>query len=238
MRRIFAIICALAVLMSSFLLVSAQESAKFSLKVEDVKSNRLFDLSVCAKCSSAISGGELELTYDSSLVEYRDVSSEYFEVEAKDYGDSLHIVFAAADAVKSSDTAEIISVSFKSIAQGEFDTQLRAYDCIDDKLQAIQAQSDSVTISVKKSTVTATSKSKSGSKSAPKSSVKKSQVTKADDDSKPGYSAMSVDSGLDTNKAILYGACAGLVVIVAFALGMMYRKKADSESDNQNKQNN
>ncbi len=233
MKRLFALICAVAVLMSSSLVSSAQDSARFSLEVEDIKSNRLFDVSVSAVCSSAISGGEFELTYDSSVAQYRDVSSGYFEVKAKDYGDKVHIVFATANTVESGDTAEIISMRFKSIAQGEFDAQLRAYECIDDKLQSLTASSVSTTITVKKDTVTATSKSTTGIKSVNKSSKSKSQAVQSEDsETESGYSAMSVDSGLDTDKAILYGACAGLIVIVAFALGMMYRKKADSNSDN------
>ena len=231
MKRLFATIITVAVLVSSCLLVSAQESAQFSLDVDNVKSNRLFDISVSAKCSSAISGGEIELTYDSSVVEYRNVSSEYFEVKAKDYGDKLHIVFATADAVKCDDVTELISVKFKSVAQGEFDAKLNAIECIDEKLQDINTQSVLATIAVKKDTVTATSKSSSDSTPKYKSSVKKSQAVEAeDDDTKSGYSEMTVDPNFDTNKAIWDGVCAGLVVILAFALGMIFRKKADSDS--------
>lgn len=237
MKRLFALICALAVLVSSCVLVSAQESAQFSLKVDNVKSNRLFDMSLNAECSSAISGGELELTYDSSVAQYRDVSSDYFEVSAKDYGDEVHIVFATADAVECCDATELIRVRFKSIAQGEFDAKLDAIECIDEKLQDINTQSALATITVKKDTVTATSKRGSDSNPKYKSSVKKSQAVESeDDDTKSSHSTMTIGSGIGTDKAILYGACAGLVVILAFALGMIFMKKADSDS--KDKKNN
>lgn len=232
MKRTVSIGCMLVILLCSIIIANAENSAQFTLDVDNVKSNRLFDMGVSAQCDSPISGGELELTYDSSVVQYRDVSSGCFEVRAKDYGDKLHIVFAAADAVKCDDTTEIISVSFKSIAQGEFQTQLNVTQCIDDSLQSISASSVFATITVKKDTVTASSKDLSDSKTAPKSKAEKSQAVQAEHSTTESvYSSISVDSSLDTSKAIWYGACAGLAVILAFALGMIFRKKVETKTD-------
>lgn len=236
MKRLLTFVCVVVLFLCSVISVGAQGNAEFTLDVDNVKSNRLFDISVCARCDSAISGAELKLTYDSSVVEYRDVSSEYFEIQAKDYGDKLHIVFGSASAMKPSSKTKLFSISFKSVAQGEFDAQLDVTGCIDDKLQSIDIQSSVTTITVDNDTVTATSKSGSSNKTPYKSSVKKSQIRQSDStESKTSYSIETIKDDLDTDRAIWYGACAGLVVVLSFALGMIFRKKVDSDSNNKDK---
>lgn len=230
MKRLLAFACALVILISCCFFVGAQSTAQFSLVVSEVKNNRLFDIDLCSLYDASISGGQFELTYDNAIVEYRSVSSEYFEVEAKDYGNKLHIVFATADGVISAESVDIINIRFKSIAQGEFDAQLEIIECIDNNLQDVLVTPSGATIKVDKSSVTATTKTKSQSELTSKKSAGTSEMSQIEESS--SYDMISTIDSNYVNKAVLCGVCAGILVIVAFALGVLFKKKADDKEDN------
>lgn len=222
MKRVLSLLFAIFILLSFTITANAENTVSLTIRTDEVKSNRLFDVLIYAKAENGICGGEFNLTYDNSIVEYRSISSDYFEVKAKDNTDSIHIVYACTNNSLQNNNTEIITVSFKSISTGSFDMELTESKCVDRELAECTLTTASLEISVNSTSVT--SKSKLSSKSTVKG--EKSEVSSATSDTATSDSFIASTTN-DTSKAVLYGVCTGLAVVVLFNLGVIFAKKTD-----------
>ncbi|MBE6824252.1 MAG: hypothetical protein E7513_02780 [Ruminococcaceae bacterium] len=233
MKKALSAFCSVILMLCFALNVSAENTFLLSLSSDQVDNNRLFTIDVCADGDSALCGGRLFLSFDNAFVEYRDIESDIFEVKAIDSKGTLDIVFASQDAQSISTDTVLFSVEFKSIGSGTFEMRLGSKECVDEALEKIDIGSAMCSVTIDKNKVTSkTIKSKSdSSKIAVK--TEKSKVTGAYNESSDGleFDSMSINKDVDNSKAIFYGVCAGLVVVIVFVLGMLFAKKQDKNTN-------
>ncbi len=203
----------------------AAETAFVSLSVDIVKTNRLFDLELSMKCNDKVCGGEFELTYDDSIVEFRDVSSELFEVDAAAKDGKVKILFARAYGKLLDTKTPILSLKFKSISDGAFDTDLISIQCVNEDLKDINVKSTPCTVTVEGSSVKSKSSTKSDGKSGTGKDEEDDYVEEPESDNLTAPDSVYELSGDSTSKTVVFvicGVCGGAAL---FLLGMLVSKK-------------
>ncbi len=233
MKKALTAFCFVVFVICFTLSVSAKNIFTMSLSSDEVKNNRLFSIDVYADGDNNLCGGELLLSFDNTLIEYRGVKSDVFEVKANDNDGVVDIVFASAEAQNMSPDTVLLSVEFKSINSGTFEMSLDSKECVNGSLGKLDISSFLCNVTIDGDKVTTkTIKSKSTS---PKTTVKseKSKVIDVEDESTESdtYGSMKLSEGTDSSKAIFYGVCAGVAVVVVFILGVLFAKNQDVNSE-------
>lgn len=238
MKRVVAALLIIILTVCFCVSANAQSVVNVELDCEKVETNRLFDIAVFAKSDELLCGGEYEITFDSKIVEYRDVNSELFEVQAKCKGDRITVIFASANGIDIKENVKLFTLQFKCISQGDFDISLKSIDCINNDFETLGVKCSEYKVSVEKALVKITSKA---SKDKIKSKSEKSQTTEPQSDKTATADFIALENNNSTKKAILYGACAGLSVVLIFVLGVVFGKSfmqktvKKSEADHTNK---
>ncbi len=245
MKKLIAVAYAIIVICISAVAVSANNQVQLMLDVDDAQKDRLFDVNICADCDVDISGGEFILTYDSKIVDFRDVSSEYFSVQVKEYDDKLHIVFASANKVDLVSDTTLLSVKFKCINRGECEFSLSCNECVNFELEKLSMITQPLTVKVSDNAVEKTKSSaenktqgslvNKSQKSDSKAQDNDSNTQQSQDDSQlsyNGYDNGGYTQDISTNtKAILYGVCAAVAVLLLVYLGYLLGKKSQKNKD-------
>lgn len=235
MRRFVALLCAILLIFSCAVTAFGALTATLSLDVGTVSQNRLFEMGISIDSDSYISGGQLILTYDNAVIEYRDVSSEVYEVSAKDKGDSLHIAFACPDKVDCKDATSVITVKFKCIGSGESDVTLSSAQCVDCDFNNVVVDAVTSTLSVSSKSVKIAITSSTKDKTSV--SGEKSQISENIDDSEKTEHSYSFVSGIDnTTTSVLVGVGVAVILILLFVIGVLLGRKSDPTIKMKNRQ--
>lgn len=185
--------------------------------------NRIFEISIYIDSSENISGGQMSVTYDSSIAQFREISSDIYEVAAKDNGDKVQIVFASAHKVDCTDNIKALTLKFKSISSGTFDMILNCSECVDYNLCDIAVVSESAVVSVTERAVSVSSTKEKISYKGEKSTVSENIEATSQQ-----TSAHTYISGIDnTTKSVLVGIGSATLVIALFIIGILLGRKTD-----------
>lgn len=137
MRIIAIVIGIILVLLASCILVNAENADEIEivLSADDANVNRLFDVSVASDRIDEIAGGEFTLCYDSSVLDFKKVSSESFDVKSKTYDDAVKIVFVIDDEMHSD--GNLFDVQFKAKSKAVTDIKLVSSYVVNRKLDTV-----------------------------------------------------------------------------------------------------
>ena len=203
--------------------VNADTVTSVSLTTDNVTENRLFEIDVMINSVDIISAAQMTISYDSGIVDFRDVKSDYFEVEASKKDNQVAIAFVDDTGVKASDL-KAVSFQFKCINTGTFDIDIKNCVCLDNECENISVSTTGIEISVDEKGIT--SKSKSSKKSTV--SGEKSKLSASDEISDETGEVIKVDSREKSGvRAILLGVSIAVVFVSLFLLGTIYAKKKD-----------
>ncbi len=223
MRKIISIILVSIIVLCCSFSVNANSVTSVSLTTDNVTKNRLFEIDVMINSGDIISAAQMTISYDSSIVDFRDVKSEYFEVEASNKDDQVTIAFVADTDIKASDL-KAVSLQFKCIDTGCFDMDIKNCVCLDNECENISVSTTGVEISVDEKGIT--SKTKSSKKSTV--SGEKSKLSVSDEVTDGTGEVVKVDSREKSGvRAILIGVSIAVVLVSLFLLGAIYAKKKD-----------
>lgn len=226
MKKLLAVLCASIVTLLGTTTFSAKNVLDISLSCDEALKNRLFEVSVAEDSKSYICAGEMVLFFDESIVEFKEVKSEAFDVEAKKNGDSVHIVFAKSHSLAPG--GELLKVVFKSIDYGSFDLDVRCSECVDTNLNKLNADYESASIEVNKKGVILRTKDSSKNKSL--KSLYSNESGSIENIASSTLDYMDID-GQRKNYVIVLSALGFCVIIaIAFYFGMLFHKKT-AESD-------
>lgn len=223
MKRLTVVSFVLLMIFVSCFSVAADESLYVSASNETIKNNRLFEIDVYASGVQSLSGGELLLTYDSSIAQYRDVKSDTFDVEAKAEDGKIKVVFATADTLTLNGDTKLFSISFKSVSNGSFDIDMLSCECLSSELEKLSIQFVTGTVTVSQNTVK-TTKSDKNKDSA--NSAEAFTVTSASADEN---NHIFLDAISGKNKPIFYAVLTVLAVVILFVLGVIFGRKTSSK---------
>lgn len=113
---------------------SADGAGSFFLETVSVGSNRLFEITLCADNIEDVASFVVHISYDKSLIEYREAGSEIndaiFSVNSECESE-ITAVFLKADSVSCRDKTRLMTFKFKSLKSGESGLSLDIEDAID-----------------------------------------------------------------------------------------------------------
>ncbi len=218
MRYLFSVIFTFVIVCSGAFCVSAENLPQMTLSAQTQKADRLFDVYITLDDEDVVCGGKITLSYDSKMIEYRDIKSENFEVEIDDDQGVIEIAFASCDDSDFDDTIAVLT--FKGVSVGTSVMGFEKVECIDSEFDQVGVDTFGLDINVTKSSVSAKTRT------AKESVVShKSEVTYIDDNN-----TSTVDS-VDISKAQSYRidttwVLGGLFAASAlFVLGYIVAKK-------------
>lgn len=113
---------------------SADGAGSFFLEAVSVGSNRLFEITLCADNIEDVASFIVHISYDKSLIEYRETRAEIndaiFSVNSESDSE-ITAVFLKTDSVSCRDKTELMTFKFKSLKSGEGELSLDIEDAID-----------------------------------------------------------------------------------------------------------
>ena len=241
MKKLFSLaLCVVLVII--FSITCCAQSANISIDAE--KSGRTgADVSVYVQSDSFISGGVFVVTFDKNEVSFKDVSSDLFEVDSKLSDSKLEVVIASGSFVDISDKTEAFSVKFSNITKSDFDISVEVKSLVDKNLRCFMPEKSKVNYAVdidSESTVKTKAVSDNNSKSSEsskKTDTKKS-VTQSSDKKElsskefyPESESSKLTVGVSKTKRILLIVMVCVMVIAAFAFGIVFRKNFFEKKD-------
>lgn len=225
MKRVCVAFLVVLVMLFSVVISHAENTVEVSASTDSALKNRLFEISIQAKPQSDICAGEITLHYDNCIVEFREVNSDLYYVDATDSEDEVKIVFGSAYCSESQN-GELLKVKFKAVSEGSFDVEMFCSDFVTEELNNITVNACDLQITVDKNSV----KSKSVKETQKEENTEK--ITK-DAESKRLSSAdeLYIKHGDENQINILFIICIFLAVVVAFLLGVLFSRKSVVEED-------
>ncbi len=222
MKRLFALLLVVLVMLFSVLIAHSETTVDVSAFSDSVLKNRLFEISIQANPHGDICAGEIVLSYDINIVEFREAYSDCYFVEATDRNGEVSIVFGSAYSKKTANNS-LVTVKFKALSEGTFDLRLSCNSFVDEELNAVSVSAYDTQITVNKSSV----KSKGDTK-----------TQKVDDTQDKEIESLSTDDELfvkqnaENKVSVTLIICICVVVIAAFLLGVFFAKKSEiAEND-------
>lgn len=211
---------------------SASENLSIALSVDNVDKNRLFDVVVGAMGDTTLSGGMMKVYYDNSIVSFRSVDSDIYEIDAKDKGGCVELVFAYGGKVDIKDSTDILSIKFKSIGLGSFEMNALCYDFVNYELKDVNVDLiyDCI-VTVGKDTVV--SKSLTAKKNSDVS-TKSQTETSAQTLNESSKSQISLFFDKDDN-TLLMAVLSVVCIIMLFAVGVIYGRSYKKKEKKKNK---
>ena len=228
MKRVFIALSVVLMMLFGMFSAHAESTVEVSAFADSALENRLFEISIVAQPQGDICAGEITLHYDNSIVEFREVNSDSYYVEAKDSTGEVKIVFGGAYFEKT-ENGELLSVKFKAVSEGSFDLGLSCYSFVNEDLSPVSVNAYDTQITVNKNSV----KSKS---------VKKIQKTEkieniaegTEGNSESSADELFINHDNENKNSVLFIVCICAAVVVAFLLGMLFsRKSVVAEDDDE-----
>lgn len=252
MRRLTAVTAALLMFMLTALNAAANVSDTLYAKyVPRSENGTLFYVDIY--CSAELRSADLELTYDSSAIEYRDISAtdKNAYAKAKSAKGSVRILFTDSSSVK----GQICRLSFKALSQGETELTLHDNGMVGDDLKYLNDVPDStLTISLGKEDIVSDTDNSGSDKQSSKSSKnsyggsdsKKESSTEATDETSAADPVKRTVEDASHNEGLTYfllgaGAMllAGLLIILGYVIGKRKRsvqKAIEKQPDSPDKE--
>ncbi len=228
MKRVFIALSVVLVMLFGMFNAHAESTVEVSAFADSALENRLFEISVQAKPQSDICAGEITLHYDNRIVEFREVNSDSYYVEAKDSVGEVKVVFGSAYS-EESQNAELFRVKFKAVSEGSFELGVFCSDFIDEKLSDVSVKASDLQITVDKNSVK--------SKSVKKAQTEKGSEFITEKTESVNYSTadeLFINHDNENKNSVLFIVCICAAVVVAFLLGMLFsRKSVVAEDDDE-----
>lgn len=224
MKNLLAVLVATIITILSITTFSAENVLDIDLSCDETLKNRLFEVSVIEKSETDICAGEMVLSFDENIVEFKEVKSEAFDIEIKENDDSVHIVFAKAYPTESG--SELFKVVLKSIDYGSFDLSATCSECVDINLIKLNADATSVNIEVNKNSVSLKTKDSSENKSMKSSLSKKSSSVENVASSTSDFIGIDNDNEIYIIILVALGFC--VIIVITFYFGTLFSKKTTS----------
>ncbi len=146
--RLKSSVCALAVVIIVVFSMTTVFCASSSLSTNNisVSNNRLFDVSVEMQSQKVLSCATFTLKYDKSAVSFRNVSSSVSNSQVKynDKNSKVKVIFLCAGGVTINKMSQIVTVSFKSIKEGNSNINISVSDCVDNNAKNFKAPKGTV----------------------------------------------------------------------------------------------
>ncbi len=223
MKKLLVVFVSLFIAALSVTSYGAKGNVEINLSCENVQNNRIFDVSVFEVSDTQLCAGEMVVSYDNSLVEFRNVESDGYEVGFIDSSDKVHIVFAKDDE-HAPENGKIIDIEFKSIDYGSFDLGVTCNECIDSNLDTFSVNSESAEVEITKKGVNVSTKKSSKNKSV---SSSRSQVESSDESDVTDFAPATIDVAKNEKpENIVLPVILGVVLlVVVFYLGIIFSKK-------------
>ncbi len=223
MKRLLVVFVSLIIVALSVTSYGAKESVEINLSCENAQNNRIFDVSVFTASDTQLCAGEMVVSYDNSLVEFRNVESDGYEVGFSNSSDKVHIVFAKDDE-HAPENGKILDIEFKSIDYGSFDLGVTCNECIDSNLDTFSVNSESAEVEITKKGVSVSTKKSSKNKSV---SSSRSQVEFSGESTVSDFTPSTIDVAKNerTPNFILPMILGIVLLAVVFYLGIIFSKK-------------
>jgi len=252
MRRLTAVIAALLLFMLTALNTTASKSGTLYAKyVPRSETGTLFYIDIY--CSAELRSADLQLTYDSSAVEYREISAtdKNAYAKAKSAKGSVRILFTDSSSVK----GQLCRLSFKALTQGDTELILHDNGMVGGDLKYLSGVPDSaLTISLGKEDIVSDTDNSGSDKQSGKSSKtsyggsdsKKESSTEATDETSAADPVKRTVEDASHNEGLTYfllgaGAMllAGLLILLGYVIGKRKKpvqKAIEKEPDSPDKE--
>lgn len=221
MKRTCILILALILVLSFSFSVCALEVFSITALEDEVRPNVYFELVVDTKDAHKISGGRIQLSYDSDVVKFFEAESENFKFETKETDGSVDIVFVESDVSSN----EIFRVKFKGLCASKTAITMDNIEYVDDNLKLHQADSMSCIVNIVKSS--GSDKTYSKGKSEKLSDKSRKETVAANSENEYNEETFWLSSSGSKGKVILYCVLGFVLIALVFVLGMYFSKSND-----------
>ena len=228
MKKLF---CFLTAICFAFLMsvTASAEDFDVELSVRDSTSKSVC-IDVFLDAQTPVFGGEFTLSFDEDFVVYSDVDSEYFDAEAFVEKDKVKLIIANEECVVFDDKPAF-SVKLSRMSKDGFAFELTTEYLVNDMFEKIELENDSVKITVDSKAVLVSDDSKED-KTVKGTQKDKSKITEIENDDTDKSNVLPIKiQGKSMELSLLLAV--GVLVIVAFLFGLVFRKyMASMQEDN------
>ncbi len=139
MKKIFLILIAICLIVSSSFSVSAKDTISFELSDCNCDKNRLFTVDMIAHSDIKLSAGTFEFTYDKRLFEFRSIKTfdENSQISYNELDNSVKAVFLNAFGHSLKNDEIIFTITFKSINSGVGNINFSVSECVSPDIKFI-----------------------------------------------------------------------------------------------------
>ena len=205
MKRIFSIFFIFLFIISiSINAYSAAETVNFSLQSAEAKKDRIVTLDLKCDNSNALAAGIFEFSYDKSILEFRGTEcDDGIKVKYNESDNNIKLVYYNRSEI-SVESGVIFKLKFKTLDYGEAEITYKAYQCVDNTPNDINAGKCSAgSINVKPNAVETENVSGSKSSSAASEKEKSTKDKKTKDKSSKNSGSGDDDDPDDPDKPAL-----------------------------------
>lgn len=208
------IVAASATVFMLFMCTASVSAAnvELALSSDEAYVNKSFDVNVTSDCADFVSGGMFTLSYESNVVEFKDIESKGFDVEYKNCEDTVKVVFVLNDSLCEDD--KLLDLKFKAKSEAQTDMRLVSSEIVDRDLNVAQSFC-SCNVSVNKKD------SNKNSATSDEVSAEEIQKNSASDDS---YSVKDKSSD-KSQKALYIASGAGAVVAISINAWLLIKSR-------------
>ena len=205
MKRIFSIFFIFLFIISiSINAYSAAETVNFSLQSAEAKKDRIVTLDLKCDNSNALAAGIFEFSYDKSILDFRGTEcDDGIKVKYNESDNNIKLVYYNQSEI-SVESGVIFKLKFKTLDYGEAEISYKAYQCVDNTPNDINAGKCSAgNINVKPNAVETENVSGSKSSSAASEKEKSTKDKKTKDKSSKNSGSGDDDDPDDPDKPAL-----------------------------------
>lgn len=139
MKRISIVIFTFILIFCITFSVSAAETVNFSLQSAEAKKDRIVTLDLKCDNSNALAAGIFEFTYDKSILEFRGSEcDDGIKVKYNETDNNIKLVYYN-QSERSVESGIIFKIKFKTLDYGEAKITYKAYQCVDNTPNDINA---------------------------------------------------------------------------------------------------
>ena len=258
MKRISIVIFTFILIFCITFSASAAETVNFSLQSAEAKKDRIVTLDLKCDNSNALAAGIFEFSYDKSILEFRGTEcDDGIKVKYNESDNYIKLVYYNQSEI-SVESGVVFKLKFKTLDYGEADITYKAYQCVDNTPNDINAGKcgagsinvkpnavETENVSGSKSSSAASEKDKSTSQKDKKTKDKSSQTGGSEDDDdpddpdKPALDDLGEINDVEENpgsNALLYFILIGIgVLILTLTVIQIIKKLRAGKSNKTNK---
>lgn len=139
MKRISIVIFTFILIFCITFSVSAAETVNFSLQSAEAKKDRIVTLDFMCDNSNALAAGIFEFSYDKSILEFRGTEcDDGIKVKYNETDNNIKLVYYNQSEI-SVESGVIFKLKFKTLDYGEAEISYKAYQCVDNNPNDINA---------------------------------------------------------------------------------------------------